>query len=79
MLDQRLKRNLPRLLAANAAMAVVLVGGERLLAPWLVASLIERVGSLALLIGAAMAVYFLIVFALGAYTLTDFKRHALRR
>ena len=78
-LDARLKRNLPRLLAANAAMALVLVGGQRVLAPWLIGSLYERVGSLALLLGAAAAVYFVIVLALGAYTLTDFKRHALRR
>ena len=34
---------------------------------------------LALLIGAGALVYFAIVFASGAYTLTDFKRHALRR
>jgi putative peptidoglycan lipid II flippase len=78
-LDQRLRRNLPRLIVANAAMAVVLVGGERLLAPWLVASLTERIGSLVLLIGVAMVVYFLLVFALGAYTVADFKRNALRR
>lgn len=79
VLDQRLKRNLPRLLAANAAMAVILIGGQRVLAPWLIGSFYERVGSLALLLGAAAVAYFLIVIATGAYTLTDFKRHALRR
>lgn len=79
MLDRRLKRNLPRLIAANAAMALVLIGGQLQLAPWLVGSELERIGALALLVGVAATVYFLIVIALGAYTLTDFKRHALRR
>ena len=64
---------------ARALVAVVLIGGERVLEPWLVASLLERIGSLALLIGVAMVVYFVIVFALGAYTVDDFKRNALRR
>ena len=79
VLDQRLKRNLPRLLAANAAMALVLIGGQHELAPWLAGSFYERIGSLALLVGVAAVAYFLIVFATGAYTLADFKRHALRR
>ncbi len=78
-LDGRLKRNLPRLMIASAAMAAALIGGQHVLAPWLVGSLYERIGALALLVGAAAAVYFVIVLALGAYTLTDFKRHALRR
>ena len=79
VLDQRLKRNLPRLVAANAAMALALIGGQRVLDQWLIGSFYERIGSLALLVGAAALVYFLVVIALGAYTLTDFKRHALRR
>jgi putative peptidoglycan lipid II flippase len=79
VLDARLKRNLPRLLVANAAMAVVLVGGQQMLAPWLSGAEHERIGSLALLLGAAALVYFLLVVGLGAYTLTDLKRHALRR
>jgi putative peptidoglycan lipid II flippase len=78
-LDARLKRNLPRLVAANVALALVLIGGQRVLGEWLVGSFYERIGSLALLVGAAAAVYFLLVVALGAYTLTDFKRHAFRR
>jgi putative peptidoglycan lipid II flippase len=77
--DQRLRRNLPRLLLANAAMAGILVGGQIVLAGALVGSQLERVASLALLIGIGALVYFAIVFASGAYTLTDFKRHALRR
>jgi putative peptidoglycan lipid II flippase len=77
--DQRLRRNLPRLLLANAAMAGILVGGQIVLAGALVGSQIERVAALALLVGAGALVYFAIVFATGAYTLTDFKRHALRR
>ncbi|MEZ5830626.1 MAG: murein biosynthesis integral membrane protein MurJ [Dongiaceae bacterium] len=79
VLDDRLKRNLPRLIIANLAMAGVLIGGERVLAPWLAATQFERIGALALLVGAAAAIYFLIVLLLGAYTFADFKRHALRR
>jgi putative peptidoglycan lipid II flippase len=77
--DARLKRNLPRLLAANAVMALVLIGGQRQLASWLSGPLQERIGSLALLLGVAAMAYFLIVIATGAYTLADFKRHAFRR
>lgn len=79
VLDQRLRRNLPRLAVASMVMAGVLIGGQYLLAPWLVGSQFERIGSLALLIGVAAVVYFLMVLLLGAYTMTDFKRHALRR
>jgi len=79
VLDQRVKRNLPRYLVANAAMAGVLIGGQHLLAPQLNGTLIWQVAALCALVGTAAAVYFLLVFALGAYTLSDFKRNALRR
>ncbi len=79
VLDERLKRNLPRLVIANAAMAVVLIGGQRLLTAQLAGSQVERIGSLALLVGVAAVLYFLVVVALGAYTMTDLKRHVLRR
>jgi putative peptidoglycan lipid II flippase len=79
VLDQRLKRNLPRFLIANVAMAGVLVGGQYLLKPWLNGTLVHQAGALCALVGAAAAVYFLLVFATGAYTLADFKRNALRR
>jgi putative peptidoglycan lipid II flippase len=79
VLDQRLKRNLPRFALATIAMAGVLIGGQHLLQPWLVGTLIHQIGALCALVGAAAAAYFLLVFATGAYTLTDFKRNALRR
>jgi putative peptidoglycan lipid II flippase len=79
VLDQRLKRNLPRFALATIAMAGVLIGGQYLLQPWLVGRLWHQIGALSALIGAAAAVYFLLVFASGAYTLADFKRNALRR
>jgi putative peptidoglycan lipid II flippase len=79
VLDQRLKRNLPRFLIANVAMAGVLIGGQHLLKPWLNGTLVHQAGALCALVGAAAAVYFLLVFATGAYTLADFKRYALRR
>ena len=79
VLDQRLKRNLPRFALANVAMAGVLVGGQHLLAPWLSGPLERQAAGLVALVGAAALVYFLLVVLLGAYTLADFKRHALRR
>jgi putative peptidoglycan lipid II flippase len=79
VLDGRLKRNLPRLLVANLVMAGALFGGQRLLAPWLAGAQAERIASLCVLVGAGAAIYFLMVLLLGAYTLTDLKRHALRR
>jgi putative peptidoglycan lipid II flippase len=79
VLDERLKRNLPRLLIANVVMAAVLVGGQYVLAPWLAGTQPERIVSLCVLVGAAAAVYFLAVLLLGSYTLADLKRHALRR
>jgi len=60
-------------------MAGVLIGGQHLLAPQLNGTLIWQVAALCALVGTAAAVYFLLVFALGAYTLSDFKRNALRR
>jgi putative peptidoglycan lipid II flippase len=79
VLDERLKRNLPRLLAANIAMAGVLIGGQQVLAAYVAGSEIERIASLGVLVSAAAVVYFLIVVLLGAYTMTDLKRHVLRR
>ncbi|HKP27207.1 MAG TPA: murein biosynthesis integral membrane protein MurJ [Dongiaceae bacterium] len=79
VLDQRLKRNLPRFLIANLAMAGVLIGGQHLLRPWLEGMLWHQIGALCALVGAAAAAYFLLIFATGAYTLADFKRNALRR
>ncbi len=78
-LDERLKRNLPRLILANAAMAGALLGGQHLLADWLIGSQFERVAGLILLVAIAALAYFAVVFIAGVYTLADFKRHALRR
>jgi putative peptidoglycan lipid II flippase len=78
-LDQRLKRNLPRMILANVVMAGALVGGQYLLGDHLLGGEIERTTALAALIGIAALVYLAIILATGAYTLTDFKRNALRR
>jgi len=79
VLDQRLKRNMPRLVLANLAMAAALIGGQYLLADRLTGPQFERIAALVVLVGVAALVYFALVFATGAYTITDFKRHALRR
>ena len=79
VLDQRLKRNLPRLALANIVMAGALFGGQHLLAPRLAGGEVERTVALVVLVAVAAAIYFAVVLATGAYTLADLKRHALRR
>ena len=78
-LDQRLKRNLPRMILANLAMAGALVGGQHLLVEHLAGGEIARTMALVALVGVAAAIYFAVILATGAYTLADFKRNALRK
>ena len=78
-LDRRLRRNLPRMILANMVMAGALFGGQYLLADHLLGNEVERTTALAVLVGIAALVYFAVILATGAYTLTDFKRNALRR
>ncbi|HWA48331.1 MAG TPA: murein biosynthesis integral membrane protein MurJ [Dongiaceae bacterium] len=78
-LDQRLKRNLPRMALANIVMAGALVGGQYLIGDRLSGGEVERTVALVILVGAAAVIYFAVIVATGAYTLADFKRNALRR
>ena len=75
--DDRLRRALPRIAAACAAMAAVLFAGRWLLAPWLAAPGLRYL-ALALLVAAGMASYGLAVLAVGGLRRADI-RAALRR
>jgi putative peptidoglycan lipid II flippase len=76
-LDARMRQRLPRILLACAAMAVVLLGVQWLLAGWL-ATPGHRILALALLVTAGGAAYFLAAFLFRAVTLADL-RAILRR
>ncbi len=76
-IDARLRRALPRILAACAVMSAVLIGARILLEPWLAAATI-RYGALALLVGLGMASYAISVVTLGGLKIADI-RAALRR
>ncbi|HYD64708.1 murein biosynthesis integral membrane protein MurJ [Azospirillum sp.] len=76
--DARLRRNLPRMAVAGAALGAALWLGQSTLAPWLFAiDLGLRVGGLALLVGLGAAVYGVLAVALGLIRWGDIKR--LRR
>jgi putative peptidoglycan lipid II flippase len=79
VLDDRLRRNLPRQLLASVGLAGALVGGVHVLGPWLAGAPPERIVSVAALVGVAAIVYFALIAGLGAYSLADFKRNVLRR
>ena len=56
-IDARLKRTLPRLIAASAAMVAVLIAMNNVAAPYLGGPLLTRIGALALLLGAGGLAY----------------------
>lgn len=76
--DPRLRRTLPRMLAASALMAAALVGGEWLLAGWLAPVGALAVAALAILVAGGAAVYFALAHVTGAADLREIKR-LLRR
>jgi putative peptidoglycan lipid II flippase len=77
VLDRRLRRRVPRMLAAALAMALVLWGLEALLFP--VAGGIARMAALATLVAAGMATYFGVAQLIGALDLRDALRMLKRR
>jgi len=76
-MDARLRRRLPRILAATATMTLCLVGAHMALAPAL-DSAQWRIPALAALVLAGLASYAAAALALGAVSLPDL-RTALRR
>ena len=76
LLDRRLRRSVPRLVLASAAMAAIVVGVGMLMPP--AASALARAGIAAVVIGAGAATFSLIAVAIGAIkpreTLRMFRR-----
>ncbi len=79
IVDARLRRTLPRLVAAAAIMVAALVGLGGLVAPWLGAGLIVRVAALALLLGAGGLAYLLAARLLGLFSLAELRRTLFAR
>ena len=77
--DARLRRSLPRLAAATLAMVAVLLVANKLVAPYMAATLVERSVALALLIAAGGMAYVGIAAALGAFSIADIKAQLTRR
>ncbi|HEY0837649.1 MAG TPA: murein biosynthesis integral membrane protein MurJ [Azospirillum sp.] len=78
--DARLRRNLPRMAVAGAALGGALWAGQSTLSPWLTAiDLPLRVGGLALLVGLGAAVYGVLAVVLGLIRWGDLKRLRRRR
>ncbi|WP_448187431.1 murein biosynthesis integral membrane protein MurJ [Azospirillum sp. sgz301742] len=78
--DARLKRALPRMALATAALALALWGGQERLAPWLGAvDLPLRVSGLGLLVVLGIAVYGVMAVVLGLLRRSDLGRLRRRR
>jgi putative peptidoglycan lipid II flippase len=77
--DAQLKRRAIRLLLATAAMTVLLLLIDPLIAPWLGRGIVPRVAGLSVLIGAACACYFGAAFLFGAFRWSDLKAQLSRR
>ena len=73
VVDARLRRSVPRLLAASAAMVAVLLAMNRAVAPWLAETVWSRGAGLALLIAAGGVAYFAGIAALRAVSLADVR------
>lgn len=79
-IDDRLRRTSIRLLAASLAMAALLYFVlNPLVDPWTGRSLVERAVALAGMIVTGIAVYFGLVFGLGAYSLATLKGQLRRK
>jgi putative peptidoglycan lipid II flippase len=72
-LDHRLRRRVPRILLAGAALGMALYGLTSLLAPWFDGGPAERAGALLALVTAGLAVYFGAGHALGAVSLGEVR------
>ena len=79
LIDPRLLRALPRLAAACAAMAVLLLALVPALLPFMDGGLLVRGGALALLIGGGGLAYLAVARLLGIFTLGELRRQFSRR
>jgi len=78
-IDARLRRSGPRLLLATMVMAGVLFAANRLVDPYMAASLIARAAALAALLGAGAATYLGIAMVTRAFVFADIKAQLTRR
>ncbi|PZN93754.1 MAG: murein biosynthesis integral membrane protein MurJ [Alphaproteobacteria bacterium] len=78
-IDARLRRTLPRLVAATVVMIATLVGVGMALAPWLGGNLPTRIGSLAVLLGTAGIAYLLAARALRIFTVAELRAQFSRK
>lgn len=77
--DDRLRRRLPRILAATAVMAALLLAAEAALAAPLAGPLWQRVAALGALVAGGMVVYAAAAQLLGASSAAELKRLLKRR
>lgn len=77
--DAQLRKRLPRILAATAAMAIVLWGLLPVAARWFAGPGEQRIAVLAVLVAAGMAVFGLAALAGGAADLKEVRRLVTRR
>jgi len=78
-IDDQLRRRLPRLLLASAAMAGVLLLLKPLVEPHLDGGLLTRAAGLAALIAPAALAYFACAFLFGAFQWSELKNVLTRR
>ncbi len=79
VLDDRLKRRVPRILAAAMAMAAGLWWATAWLAPLWTGPLWQKAGALALLVSGGAAVFGIVVLAIGGSSLADVKVFVRRK
>ena len=78
-IDARLRRSAVRLIGATLAMAALLLLLNPLIDPFMGRSLAERIIGLALMMGAAAALYFGVAYIFGAFNMADLKAQLRRR
>jgi putative peptidoglycan lipid II flippase len=79
VIDQRLKRTLPRLFLAAAGLGLALYFGIKPLEPYLADGEVVRALALAVLVAGGLGLYLILVIATGAMPLADLKRFLKRR
>jgi putative peptidoglycan lipid II flippase len=78
-LDARLKRRLPRILAASLGMAAILLGAAELLEPLIALRGWYRLGSLGVLVAVGLVAYGALGLGLGAFERSDFNKALARK
>ncbi|MDZ4737279.1 MAG: murein biosynthesis integral membrane protein MurJ [Rhodospirillaceae bacterium] len=77
-IDDRLKRRLPRMIAASLVMGIVLWFGGDMLAPWFEDRTIVKLAAISIIVGGGLAIYAALGLAIDAFTWRDL-REAFRR